>query len=58
MTDHKRTRREANRRPGMRRILDGMRQIEEESPGLIDEAVKASFELAKRRRGDGGRMPQ
>lgn len=57
MTDHKRTRREANRRPGMRRILDAMRQIEEESPGLIDEAVKASFEL-ERRRGDGGRMPQ
>jgi len=56
MTDRKRTAR--NRRPGMRRILDAMRQIEEESPGLIDEAVKASFELAELRRGDGGRMPQ
>jgi hypothetical protein len=43
-------------RPGMRRILDAMRQIEEEAPGLLDEAVTASIELAKRQ--DGGHLPQ
>ena len=44
------------RHPGMRRILEAMRQIEEEAPGLLDEAMTASIELAKRR--DGGRVPQ
>ena len=45
------------RRPGTRRILEALRQIEEEAPGLIDEATLAATELAKGR-GDGGRMPQ
>jgi hypothetical protein len=44
------------RRPGTRRILEALRQIEEEAPGLIDEATLAATELAKGH-GDGGRMP-
>jgi hypothetical protein len=44
------------RQPGMRRILDAMRQIEEEAPGLLDEALTASIALAKQR-GD-GHLPQ
>ena len=35
------------RRPGTRRILEALRQIEEEAPGLIDEAALAATELAK-----------
>lgn len=45
------------RQPGSRRILEALRQIEEEAPGLIDEAALAATELAKRR-GSGGRVPQ
>lgn len=45
------------RRPGTRRILDALRQIEEEAPGLVDEAVLAATELAKGR-GNGGHVPQ
>ena len=45
------------RRPGTRRILEALRQIEEEAPGLIDEATLAATELAKGR-GNGGRVPQ
>lgn len=45
------------RRPGTRRILEALRQIEEEAPGLIEEAALAATELAKRR-GNGGRVPQ
>jgi hypothetical protein len=45
------------RQPGTRRILEALRQIEEEAPGLIGEAALAATELAKAR-GDGGRMPQ
>jgi hypothetical protein len=37
------------RRPGTRRILEALRQIEEEAPGLIDEAALAATELAKGR---------
>jgi hypothetical protein len=44
------------RQPGMRRILDAMKQIEEEAPGLLDEAMTASIALAKRR--NGGHLPQ
>lgn len=44
------------RQPGMRRILEAMRQIEEEAPGLLDEALTASIALAKQR-GD-GHLPQ
>lgn len=45
------------RRPGTRRILEALRQIEEEAPGLMDEAALAATELAKQR-GSGGRVPQ
>jgi hypothetical protein len=44
------------RQPGMRFIIDARRQIEEEAPGLLDQAMSASIELAKRR--DGGHVPQ
>jgi len=44
------------RQHGMRRILDAMRQIQEEAPGLLDEALSASIELAKPQ--DGGHAPQ
>ena len=43
--------------PGMRRILDAMKAIDRERPGLVERAALAAGELAKRR-GDGGRMPQ
>ena len=45
------------RRPGTRRILEALRQIEDEAPGLIDEATLAATELAKGR-GSGGHAPQ
>ena len=45
------------RRPGTRRILEALRQIEEEAPGVIDEAALAATELAKGR-GNGGHVPQ
>ena len=44
------------RQPGMRRILEAMRQIEEEAPGLLDGALTASMALAKER--GGGHLPQ
>jgi hypothetical protein len=43
--------------PGMRRVFDALKQIEEEGPGLVSEAAVAAAELAKGR-SDGGRMPQ
>jgi hypothetical protein len=45
------------RRPGMRRILDAMKAIKHERPGLVEEASLAAGELAKGR-GDGERMPE
>ncbi|WP_198164572.1 hypothetical protein [Rhodoplanes sp. Z2-YC6860] len=45
------------RQPGMRRIFDALKQIEDEAPGLVSEAAVAAAELAKSR-SDGGRMPQ
>ena len=45
------------RQPGMRRILDALRQIEEEAPGLLDDATLAASVLSKMR-SDGGRLPQ
>jgi hypothetical protein len=45
------------RRPGTRRILDALRQLEEEAPGLLDDATLAATELAKGR-GNGGHVPQ
>jgi hypothetical protein len=45
------------RQPGMRRILEALRQIEEEAPGLLDEAALAASELHETR-SDGGLVPQ
>jgi hypothetical protein len=45
------------RQPGMRRVLEAMKAIEEERPGLVENAALAAGELAKNR-GDGGRMPE
>lgn len=44
------------RRPGMQRVLDALKQVEEEAPGLIDKALIASFARSQRR--DGGQMAQ
>jgi hypothetical protein len=44
------------RQPGMRRILDAMKQIEKEAPGLLDEALSASIDFAKC--SDSGHVPQ
>jgi hypothetical protein len=57
MQDRKWMKLEELRQPGLRRILDALKQIEEEAPGLVDEAALAAAELSKRR-SDGGRMPQ
>ena len=56
MTDRKGIKVDDLRQPGMRRVLDAMRQIKEEAPGLIEEALTASFALTKRQ--DGGPWPQ
>ncbi|WP_157100017.1 hypothetical protein [Rhodoplanes sp. Z2-YC6860] len=45
------------RQPGMRRIFDALKQIEEEAPGLVEDAAVAAAVLSKGR-SDGGRMPQ
>jgi hypothetical protein len=45
------------RQPGMRRILEALRQIEEEAPGLFDDATLAVTELS-RAPSDGERVPQ
>ena len=45
------------RQPAMRRVVEAMKSIEEERPGLLEEAALAAGELAKRR-DDGGRMPE
>jgi hypothetical protein len=45
------------RQPGMRRVLEAMKQIEEEAPGLLDEAALAATQLSKGR-GNGGHVPQ
>ena len=57
MADRKWMKLDELRQPGMRRIFDALKQIEDEAPGLVNEAVVAAAELAKSRR-DGGRMPQ
>jgi hypothetical protein len=57
MKDRKWIKLEELRRPGMRRILDALKEIEDEAPGLVHEAALAAAELAKGR-SDGGRMPQ
>lgn len=45
------------RQPGMRRVLEAWKQIEEEAPGLVDSASHAAGELSKPRN-DGGRVPR
>jgi hypothetical protein len=45
------------RAPAMRRVIDEMREIEEDDPNLLDEAVIAAAQM-KKQGGDGGRMPQ
>jgi hypothetical protein len=45
------------RRPGTRRVLEALRQIEEEDPDLLDDAAFAATELSKWR-GDGGHVPR
>jgi hypothetical protein len=57
MRGHKPIKLEELRQPGMRRVLEAMKAIEEERPGLVEEAALAAAELAKSR-GDGGRIPE
>jgi hypothetical protein len=57
MTETKWVKLEELRQPGMRRVLEAMRLIEEDAPGLVDEATLAAAVLAKRRN-EGGRIPQ
>jgi hypothetical protein len=45
------------RRPGMRRVLEAIEEIENERPGLLEDAVLAASEIAKNR-GDGGRRSE
>jgi hypothetical protein len=45
------------RQPGMRRILEALRQLEEEAPGLLDEAALGATELSKSH-GNGGHISQ
>ena len=57
MQDRKWMKLEELRQPGMRRVLEAMKQIEEDAPGLVNEAKIAAAELSKGR-SDGGRLPQ
>ena len=45
------------RGPGTRRIVEALRQIEDEGPGLLEEAALAATELSKGR-GSGGHAPR
>jgi hypothetical protein len=45
------------RAPAVRRVIDEMREIEEDDPNLLDEAVIAAAQM-KKQGGDGGRIPQ
>lgn len=44
-------------RPGLRRIIEAMQEIEKERPGLLEEAALAAKQIAKSR-ADGGRIPE
>jgi hypothetical protein len=44
------------RRPETHRVREALKEMEDEAPGLLEEATLAMTELTKRR-GDGGRMP-
>jgi hypothetical protein len=52
-----RTLREPLGRPGLRRIIEAMQEIEKERPGLLEEAALAAKQIAKSR-ADGGRIPE
>jgi hypothetical protein len=45
------------RAPAVRRVIDEMREVEEDDPNLLDEAVIAAAQL-KKSGGDGGQIPQ
>jgi hypothetical protein len=45
------------RAPAVRRVTDEMREVEEDDPNLLDEAVIAAAQM-KKQGGDGGRIPQ
>jgi hypothetical protein len=57
MQNAKRMKLEELRQPGMRRLLDAMKQIEEEAPGLLDEAALAAIQLTKGRDNGGHNSP-
>jgi hypothetical protein len=45
------------RPPGMRRIFEAMRQIDEETPGVLDRSASVAAQQSKGR-GSGGHVPQ
>jgi hypothetical protein len=53
MADTKWTKLSELQQPGLRRILDALRTVEEESPGLLERVTVAATELSKSR-GEGG----
>jgi len=57
MRDGKWIKLEELREPGIRRVLEAMQLLEEEAPGLLDDAIIAATELTKGR-DEGGRTPQ
>jgi hypothetical protein len=57
MRDGKWIKLEELRQPGIRRVLEAMQLLEEEAPGLLDDAIIAATELTKGR-DEGGRTPQ
>jgi len=57
MRDGKWIKLEELRQPGIRRVLEAMQLLEEEAPGLLDDATIAATELTKGR-DEGGRTPQ
>jgi len=57
MRDGKWIKLEELRQPGIRRVLEAVQLLEEEAPGLLDDAIIAATELTKGR-DEGGRTPQ
>jgi len=57
MHERERMKPEELREPGMRRVLEAMKQIKEESPGLLDKASLGASELVRGQNG-GGRPSQ
>jgi 3,4-dihydroxy-2-butanone 4-phosphate synthase len=58
MRADKQTNHEELRRPGMRRVLEAIEEIENERPGLLEGAVLAARVASKNRGDDGGRMSE